>query len=115
VLKHAPYSVVPNVEQIRNGLHWHLSGQSDHEGVEHLTEAAATARPWNWDLPGLAARATGDTGSLGMNEGLVLEETQMFPAAGARVVDRLIGCAAGRTGEPSAWFETHFELDLFDL
>jgi hypothetical protein len=59
VVKHAPYTVVPDLEKIGYGLHRHLSGHGDYEGIEQLAEAAAAARPRNRDLSGLAAlRAT---------------------------------------------------------
>ena len=45
-------------------------------------------------LPGLVVLAASDPRDGGMNEGLVLEEAQMFPAAPPRVKDRLVRSAA---------------------
>ena len=115
VIEHAPYPVVPNTEKIGYGLHRHLFGQGDYEGIEQLAEAAATAGPGNRDLPGLAACATGNAGNRGVDESLVLEEAQMFPGPGPRVVDRLIGRAAGRAGKSASRLEADIEVDLLCL
>ena len=47
-----------------------------------------------------------------MDEGLVLEEAQMFPTAPPRIVNRLVRPAAGRAGEPAAGPERDLEVDL---
>ena len=115
VIEHAPYPVVSNLKQISDGLHRHLAGERDHEGVEQLAEPTAAARPGNRDLPGLAACATGNAWNRGVDESLVLEEAQMFPRPGPRVMDRLISRAAGRAGKPAAGLEADLEVDLLCL
>jgi hypothetical protein len=115
VIEHAPYPVISHLKQVSDGLHRHLAGERYHEGVEQLAEPAATARPGDLDPPGLAALATGDAGNAGMYEGFVLEEPQMFPATRPRVVNRLVGRAAGRAGKPAAGFEPDLEVDFLCL
>jgi len=78
VLKHAPYPIVSDTEQISDSLYRHLPGERDHEGVEQLAEPAAAARPGNRHLSGLPALAAGDARYSGMDEGLVLKKTQVF-------------------------------------
>ena len=50
-----------------------------------------------------------------MDESLVLEEAQMLPSPGPRVMDRLISRAAGRAGKPAAGLEADLEVDLLCL
>ena len=115
VVKHTPNPVVADLEKICNGLHGHLSGQGDHEGVKQLAEAAATAGPGNRELSGLAALRAGNAGNAGVDEGLVFKEAKMLPAPGPCVVDRLIGRAAGRASEPGTRLEADLKVDLLDL
>jgi hypothetical protein len=93
----------------------HLSGHGDHEGIEQLGEAAAAARPRNRDLSDLAALRASNTGNGGVDERLMLEKTLILLGPGPRVVDRLIGRAAGRAGEPGTRLEADLEVDLLGL
>jgi hypothetical protein len=115
VVKHAPYTVVPDLEKIGCGLHRHLSGHGDHEGIEQLAEAAAAARPRNWDLSGLAALRASNAGNGGVDKRLMLEEAKMLPVPRPCVVDRLIGRAAGRASELGTRLEADLEVDLLGL
>jgi len=115
VIEHAPYPVVSDFKQISDGLHRHLAGERDHEGVEQLAEPAAAARPGNRDLSGLPTLAASDAGHGGMDEGLVLEEAQVFPRPRPRVVNRLIRRPTRRAGKPAPRLEANVKVDLLAL
>lgn len=68
--------------------------------------------PLRAHLSGLPTLAASDAGHGGVDESLVLKEPQVFPAPGARVMDRLIGRATGGTRKPTARLEADVKVDF---
>ena len=94
-------------------------------GISRASAITKASNNWLNPLP-LRAQGTGTCpvlphvlqetrGNRGVDESLVLEEAQMFPRPGPRVMDRLISRAAGRAGKPAAGLEADLEVDLLCL
>ena len=95
-----PDAVVRYPHQPGHVRHRHGLAQRDHERLHHQREPRSGSCPRRLDLAGLAARRAGHPWQPGIDEGLELEEVQMLPTALDPVVDRLVRCPAGRTGQP---------------
>jgi hypothetical protein len=76
--------------------------------------SAITKASNNWLNP-LPLRAQGDAGHGGVDEGLVLEEPQVFPSSGPCVVNRLIRRPTGRAGKPAPRLEANVKVDFLEL